>query len=66
MPGFKSVLVKLATQRLGSTGHALLMTKFISLKLLLDSCVSPLQKPRVGLLTLCKAVFMEIGVKAEL
>lgn len=61
MTGFKSVLVKLATKGLGSTG--LLMTKLISLKLFLDSCVSPLQKPRV---MLCKAVFMEICVKAKL
>lgn len=64
--GFKSILVKLATQRLGSMGHTILMTKLINLKHLLGSCVSPQQKPCVGLLTLCKDVFMEICVKAKL
>lgn len=66
MSGFKSVLVKLAAQRLGSTGHTLFITELVSLERLLGSCVSPLQKLHVGLLTLCKAACMEICVGVKL
>lgn len=66
MSGFQSVLVKLAAWRLGSAGHALFMTKLVSLEHLLGSCVSPPREPRVGLLTLRKAACMEICVGAKL